>query len=353
MRRLILVALLAVGACATPQTAPPVIEQAAVEQQAVALQYAAIADLRADAQRANDIYWRLVAANRDLCPRRTKSLGLSVQSLSQYGPKLRAAAKLAGIRDVPSIAIVIADSPAAKAGLRPGDRIMAVNGVRYPSTMAGVRAESAAIAAAPTGQALALSIKRGETEFPLETVAEEICDYPLLIIDEDILNASADGETIRLDRRMQHFTQSDGELGLILGHELAHNILGHTRAKQRNAMLGMLAGAVADTLINRSTGTYSEDLTNYGEQRGALAFSQAFESEADYVGMYSLARAGMPLDGVEGVWRRMALRAPEAVDYASTHPPDAQRFLAIAATRDEILAKRASNAPLAPNTRRQ
>jgi predicted Zn-dependent protease len=84
-----------------------------------------------------------------------------------------------------------------------------------------------------------------------------------------------------------------------------------------------------------------------------MAYSQDFESEADYVGMYFMRRAGFDIDDVEAVWRRMAVEHPESIRLAYTHPTTAERFLVLARTRDEIRTKEASGEPLVPNTRRQ
>jgi hypothetical protein len=41
-----------------------------------------------------------------------------------------------------------------------------------------------------------------------------------------------------------------------------------------------------------------------------MTFSQDFEREADYVGMYLLARSGRQVAGAAGFWRRMAQESP-------------------------------------------
>src|SRR5262249_1990330 len=84
---------------------------------------------------------------------------------------------------------------------------------------------------------------------------------------------------------------------------------------------------------------------------GAQMFSQDFESEADYVGMYFLVRAGYPMNGVEDFWRRMAVENPRGVRLAYSHPTYAQRFVALPAVRQEITEKITTGAPLVPNMR--
>ena len=80
-----------------------------------------------------------------------------------------------------------------------------------------------------------------------------------------------------------------------------------------------------------------------------MMFAQEFEAEADYVGMYFMARAGYSIDGVENFWRRMSAESPRSIRLAYTHPTNAERFLVLTATREEILRKQNNNLPLRPN----
>ncbi len=144
---------------------------------------------------------------------------------------------------------------------------------------------------------------------------------------------------------MLRFAETDEEVALVLGHELAHNTRGHIASRQGNALIGAIFGAVL-------TGLTGVDVTNLGSQIGAGAFSQDFEAEADYVGVYHTARAGFDIANAASFWRRMGLSHPQAIHLSgSTHPSTATRFLAIEKTVDEIETKRANNLPLVPDER--
>jgi predicted Zn-dependent protease len=80
-----------------------------------------------------------------------------------------------------------------------------------------------------------------------------------------------------------------------------------------------------------------------------MAYSVAFEQEADYVGLYFMTRAGYDSAGAENFWRRMAAENPRNVTAARTHPTTPERFLALAATRDEIAEKQANGLALTPD----
>jgi len=117
------------------------------------------------------------------------------------------------------------------------------------------------------------------------------------------------------------FTENDNELALIIGHELAHNTMGHV----------------------------PKSIINYIVSFGGTRYTRPFESEADYVGLYYMSRAGYSPKGVEGFWQRLSAIAPKSIHLAKTHPTFPERYLRIQAAQDEITAKQNTGAPLLPN----
>ena len=81
----------------------------------------------------------------------------------------------------------------------------------------------------------------------------------------------------------------------------------------------------------------------------ATRYTRPFESEADYVGLYYMVRAGFNPDNVEAFWRRLAEVDPRSVNRAKTHPTFPDRYVRLAAAREEILSKQAAGEPLLPN----
>jgi|GEM_PF-337325 len=163
------------------------------------------------------------------------------------------------------------------------------------------------------------------------------------------INASADGKAVYINTGMVRFTKDDNELAYIIGHEFAHNIMKHIDAQKQNAMAGAFLGALADGIAARY-GAYSkkDSFTAAGAESGILAYSPAFEQEADYIGLYLTARAGYDYHRVPDVWRRMSLFDREFIYYTSTHPSNAERFVLMRKFIAEIDAKKAAKAPLFP-----
>jgi len=60
--------------------------------------------------------------------------------------------------------------------------------------------------------------------------------------------------------------------------------------------------------------------SSYLHQTGMMAFSVAFEMEADYVGAYYAARAGYDISGAAEVWRAMSLEDPTSIRMGTDHP---------------------------------
>lgn len=109
-----------------------------------------------------------------------------------------------------------------------------------------------------------------------------------------------------MTKGMMRFVDSDQELQIILARELAHITEDHIGKKTANSLLG----AFIDGLITYETGQQSGIFT----QIGAMEFSQDFEREADYVGMYILARPGISTSGGSNFWRRLAAEMPATND---------------------------------------
>jgi predicted Zn-dependent protease len=178
---------------------------------------------------------------------------------------------------------------------------------------------------------------------------QPVCNYPVVIVDKPQINAYADGKAIYVYRGMMDFVRSDEELALVLGHEMAHDFRGHLDAKRKNAIVGQAIGAVFDVLLAAGTGVAGTTFSNMGGNLTAGAYSQDFEAEADYVGLYVIARAGYRIDEATNFWRRMAISSPGSVTMTSDHPTTPARFVALQAAVKEINVKTAQGQPLLPN----
>lgn len=267
------------------------------------------------------------------------SLGLYALSIEQFAPQARERAREAlGLDSRQRVFAVYPGGAAEKSGMRPGD-VIVQSSAGLP---AADESRSDALRRMPSGTPVQLALDRSGSVVQINLAPDMVCDYPLQIRDMGIVNAFADGKAIYVTRGMMRFAVEDRELALVIAHELAHNTMGHRDKKVLNASVGLLFDVLGAASGVNTRGAFSDI--------GARAFSQDFEREADYVGMYYLARAGYPTQGVAQFWRRMAAEHPGSIrtNHAATHPPTPERFLALERVGEEIRRKQADGEELAP-----
>ena len=116
----------------------------------------------------------------------------------------------------------------------------------------------------------------------------------------------------------------------------------HINKKRGNQAVGFIFDLLAAGLGFNTGGVF-------GDIAGQ-AFSQSFEAEADYIGLYFMARAGYDIVDAPNFWRRMGIAHPGSIrtNHAASHPGTPERFVALNKTVSEILDKRAAGKELLP-----
>lgn len=348
----ICVAALGLIAWVDPKTAAPTVtKEAAADEARREVVYVFKARAK-ELRRVEDIAFRIEVANQDLCADRRPRLGSSWGVAEAFNDKSRAAAIEAyGLGDGLTVTGVVTGGPASSAGLQPGDVVVSLNGEAPPVGKAAAEKFSKRLAEV-IGQSpspVTLVVRRAGEDKVIAVTPVMACAYAVAVDDSPDINAYADGDSIHINRPMLRLATTDEELALVIAHELAHDGQHHIQAKAHNARIlgvpGLLIDLAAAANGVDTKGAFTKAGIGYGRAHG----SRAFEAEADYVGMYYMARAGYSTVGVEDFWRKMAVEAPEAIFIKSDHPTTSDRFLAISATSKEIEDKRSKNEPLVPN----
>lgn len=275
--------------------------------------------------RAASVAYRLSVANKWLCRGvLAPQLGFVVHGIEQYGPSDRdAAARGFGLGSKPGIMAVVLDSPAARAGLRAGDQLLAVNGMDLgagaaaaggPPTRAYVeRAQRMMIEQMARG-AVTLRISRAGRVSDLRIAAELGCPVAVELVPGTEVNAWADGARIVVSHGLLARCVTDEDLALVIGHELAHNLRHH----ERRPVSG--GSAVRLTLIPDQGSAESRD----------------HEEEADRLAVRLAGAANYDLGGAEAFLGGL-LRTQTDAAAASSHPVPVRRLAmlraAIAALR--------------------
>lgn len=301
-------------------------------------------------KRLYDVAYPLLRDARPLCQKNTApKIGASFVTASSYKGVWRTAAYSVGLSDSVTVTAVAAASAAERGGLRKGDRIVAIGSTAIPTGPSGIKAVSSNLATqlAQRSGSIEVAIVRDGARTLVPLTADTTCAYDVAVLQEDIVNAFADGKTVFVTSGMMRFA-NDEELAAVVSHEIAHNAMGHIQAKQRNAGLGALFGAILDVAAATQGVNTQGDFTNQFAALGAMSFSQDFEREADYVGMYILAQNGRTLDRAPYLWRKMAQASPGSIQFASSHPTSAERYIRLDDAAKEIKDKRDRGAPLMP-----
>lgn len=273
----------------------------------------AIEERLADQYRLQTVSFRVLTAAAEFCNGRTAPLyGVSLATRHSFGEKMQPAAEtVLDLDDTLRVVAVVPGSPAEKAGLFPGDAILRVGDIEVTP---GENAQRVAREGFRKNGLVQTGIELGG-EQPRRVALDPVpaCDYRTTILPQGKVNAYTDGRTISVTKGMLWFAQDDRELALVLSHEVAHNILGHT-------------GPIANLFVP----------------------AKRREADADYLGLYILARAGYDVSGAPDFWRRIATAFPQLIDESNSHPVMPYRFVALREASEEIRRRQASGLPLKP-----
>lgn len=346
------VACIALTACA-PTTQRVRVSDGAAEAEARKQRQIALQAYLEDQQRLLRVSYPLLTRGSDLCGddiRYTTGMALA-NSSTLLGEQFKETAEsIYKLSNVVQVVYVVPGSAADKAGVQMGDTITQIgswqvagnDGDPVKQALGQIKELS------KNGQPVRVDIQRkGKSTLQSQSLLitpDRACSYPVVLGPGDEVNAYADGNQVVVQRGMMRFANNDTELGLVISHEIAHNSMGHMRAKMTNYTLGTILDIATQLLLKIPTQGLFGSL-------GGNAFSQGFEAEADYVGLYIMAQAGGDIDNAPQFWRRMATLSPGSIQssHTATHPATPERFVALEETVKEIKAKKAARQPLVPN----
>lgn len=271
---------------------------------------------RALNERLDNVAARLQIANAPLCPSIRRDPGYTVHTLADYPAQLQQVAEvLLNVDHNLSLRTVRDGGPAARAGLKAGDRLLAINGQRFPAGHTQLKFYENAIELAFSAPNTSLTIARNQggdkpdiMNFKLS--AETICGYPAHVVFDEYVNGHTDGRAVWITSELMRTVEGDVNLALIVAHEMAHAIAGHL------------------------------DLNPTDEQRKTL------ELTADSMALVMLERAGFDIDQAIAYWMRADNPQRMSQSQSDTHPNITQRLNNFEAAKRAILMAKRQNQPL-------
>lgn len=256
---------------------------------------------------------RLARSGTAFCPGQMTSLGgIVIQDARQYAAGLRADAKLL---------LKLGDGPTVVASVGvPGRAIIgrSVTAVDGQAVATGKddayadvgRAETLIEAGFARGN-IALTLGDGHV---VTLAASPGCRSRFQIVRGGLTRTQSDGRYVQLSDAMLAFTANDDEVATVLAHELAHSVLDHQARK---------------------------------------TLSKQAEYEADWLGVWLLARAGYDVDAVVPFWTRLGKRTDYGIFSDGSHPGWRHRVARLTAAVAMVKDQRARGVDLVPPTSQQ
>ena len=330
-----------ISSCAGPSTQRISIDSEALDAETRLQKKLSLQKVKARYERLQKVGYPILKNSSELCENTINSLGVMFNAYVTSDKYSDIEKEVYEIDDRLLLTYVIPSSSAFKSGLRSNDEIVSINDIKatidkekFHKELEKLRAKS---------DSLKVIYKRQGEERVATFDPDLICNYPILLVQNDSVNAFANGSQIGITTGMIRFAEEDEQLGLVIAHELGHNIMDHISKLRTNSLLG--------TIVDLAAAYYGVNTQGVFGQAGARMYSQEFEAEADYVGIYYMERAGYSIDNVADFWRDMAVEHPGSINqsHASTHPATPERFLEINAAIEEIKEKKRLNQQLIPN----
>lgn len=166
--------------------------------------------------------------------------------------------------------------------------------------------------------------------------------WEVQIVGDDSANAFAlPGGRIGVNRGMFKLATNQDQLAVVLGHELSHVVARHG-AERVSDNYAAQAAVLAGTAYAASRGTdagYAAAALGAGAELGILLpFSRTQESEADELGLRTMARAGFDPRAAATLWTKMEQQGGAKVPaFLSTHPSPARRAQTLAAEAQQLM----------------
>ncbi|MFV2058457.1 MAG: M48 family metalloprotease, partial [Thiohalomonadales bacterium] len=178
-----------------------------------------------------------------------------------------------------------------------------------------------------------ITVNRGSSEVAFSVTPITICNFPPVLSNSKQAYAYGNGKQIIISRGLLNTSENKAHIASIITHELAHNMLRHPtqqvtvnkdyQFELKSAVIGLYA-------------------LNYDTDWQEPPYSQAFELEADYIGIKLMALSNFPIAEAGNFLRKITTTNDGDLwtKWQIKHPTTLNRFVAIEQIINEIMQKK-------------
>ena len=180
------------------------------------------------------------------------------------------------------------------------------------------------------GQKLAAAteqyLKANGLESELKNFAWEIN----LVKDKQVNAFCMPGGKIVVYEGLLTVAQTEAELAVVIGHEIAHAVAKHSNERMSQQIMAQYGAAILSQALSQKSAAIQQTASTVfglGAQVGLmLPYSRKHEYEADYMGIVFMELAGYDSTSSIDFWTKMSAGSSGGSDFLSTHPSDTKRI---------------------------
>ncbi|MBQ4161306.1 MAG: M48 family metallopeptidase [Parabacteroides sp.] len=162
-----------------------------------------------------------------------------------------------------------------------------------------------------------------------------------LVADQQVNAFCMPGGKIVVYEGLMKVIDSEDELAVVIGHEVAHAVAKHSNERMSQQLMMQYGAQILGQALNNKSAAVQQIGTSVfglGAQYGVmLPFSRKHEYEADYMGLIFMAMSGYNPEVAVAFWQKMSAgNTGSTPEFMSTHPSDAARINEIKRRLPEI-----------------